>query len=181
MRIIVHVFYKIPVLVLLAGIFLFPTSSYAAKKHFLDNLSGSWKGKGFVVTSIGAKEEAIRCRLRNRTDTKNAKLAITGSCGIGGVLIPMNGWIQQNKNSSRYLASLFKSLTFLRIDSFTGSLSGKRLRLRFKGKDKINKETISVAIVIVSRGKNRFDIQLSSTDIKTKRQFKVGTVKFSRN
>ena len=175
------VFYRIPVLLIIAGIFLFPSNSHAAKKHFLDSLSGSWKGKGFVVTSVGAKEEAIRCRLRNRTDTKNAKLAITGSCGIGGVLIPMNGWIQQKSNSSRYLASLFKSLAFLRIDSFTGRLSGKKLRLKFEGKDKINKESISVAIVIISRGKNRFDIQLSSTDIKTKRQFRVGTVKFSRN
>lgn len=181
MKIIESAFYKIPVLLILAGIFLFPTSAYAAKKHFLDSLSGSWKGKGFVVTSAGAKEEAIRCRLRNRTDTKKAKLTITGSCGIGGVLIPMNGWIQQKGNSSRYLASLFKSLAFLRIDSFTGKRSGKKLRLRFKGKDKINKDTISVAIAIISRGKNRFDIQLSSTDVKTKRQFKVGTVKFSRN
>ncbi len=181
MKMIVNAFCKIPVLLILAGIFLFPTSSYAAKKHFLDSLSGSWKGKGFVVTSVGAKEEAIRCRLRNRTETKKAKLAIAGSCGIGGVLIPMNGWIQQKKNSKRYVASLFKSLAFLRIDSFTGKLSGKKLRLRFKGKDKINKETISVTIVIISRGKNRFDIQLSSTDVKTKRQFRVGTVKFSRN
>jgi len=180
MRIVVNMFCKIPVILILTSILLFPANSFAAKKHFLDSLAGSWQGKGFVVTSKGAKEEAIRCRLNNRTNTKSVKLTITGSCGIGGVLIPMNGWIQQKGKSRRYLASLFKNLAFLRIDSFTGKLSGKKLRLRFKGQDKINKDIISVAVTIIGRGKNRFDIQLSSTDVKTKKQFNVGTVKFSR-
>ena len=75
-------------------------NTIAAEKHFLDSFSGSWRGKGFIVTSDGGKEEAIRCRLRNRSDAKKGKLTITGSCGIGGVVIPMNGWIQE-KNKSR--------------------------------------------------------------------------------
>ena len=71
-------------------------------------------------------------------------------------------------------------MTFLRIDSFSGRLSGRKLKLNFKGKDKVNKENISAFITIVTKTKDSFDILLSSTDIKSKRLFKVGTIKFSR-
>ena len=169
-----------PALIALVASLIFSSNAFAAKKNFFDGLSGSWKGKGFVVTSAGAKEEAVRCRLRNRTADANAKLVIAGSCGIGGVLIPMTGWIKQKGKSSKYTASLFKSLTFLRIDQFTGKLKGSKLSLRFKGRDKISKENISVFITIFGKNKNRFDIKLSSTDAVTKKVFSVGTIKFSR-
>ena len=172
---------KLFVLLILAGLLIFPTNSYAAKKHYLENLAGSWKGKGFITKSVGAKEEAVRCRLKNRTDSKVAKLILSGNCGIGGVLIPMSGWIKQSGKSKKYVASLFKGLSFLRIDSFRGRLSGKKLKLNFKGRDKISKEEIRVFVTINSKNKDRFDIQLSSTDAKTKKLFRVGTIKFSRN
>ncbi len=168
------------VLILLAIGLMFSSNAIAAKKNFFEGLTGSWKGKGFVVTSAGAKEEAVRCRLRNRTADGSAKLVISGSCGIGGVLIPMTGWIKQKGKSSKYTASLFKSLAFLRIDQFAGRLKGKKLSLRFKGRDKISKENISVFITILGKNKNRFDIRLSSTDTVTKKVFSVGTIKFSR-
>ena len=169
-----------PALIALVASLLFSSNSIAAKKNFFEGLTGSWKGKGFVVTNVGAKEEAVRCRLRNRTTDNSAKLVISGSCGIGGVLIPMTGWIKQKGKSSKYNASLFKSLAFLRIDQFSGRLKGKKLSLRFKGKDKINKENISVFITILGKNKNRFDIKLSSTDAVTIKVFSVGTIKFSR-
>ena len=169
-----------PVLLVLATNLIFYSNAIAAKKLFLDGLTGSWKGKGFVVTSLGAKEEAVRCRLRNRTDKDSIKLTITGSCGIGGVLVPMNGWIKQGGKSSKYTASLFKSLTFLRVDSFTGKLKGSKLALRFKGKDRLSKEEIAAYVTIQGKNKNRFDIHLSSTDPASKKTFKVGTIKFTR-
>ncbi len=167
-----------PVMLVLAIILLTTPGANAAKKLFLDGLVGSWKGSGFVTTSPGVKEEAIRCRLKNRMDKKNPKINLTGSCGIGGVLIPMNGWIQRSGKSKKYTASLFKSLGFLRIDSFKGALKGAKLDLRFKGKDKVNKEEISASIVIHVKNSSRFDIQLTTTDPKTRKRHHVGTIKF---
>lgn len=172
-------FFIRPVIFILAATLLMATPANAAKKHFLDGLTGSWKGKGFVTTSANAKEEAVRCRLRNKLETKKPKLKLNGTCGIGGVIIPMNGWIQQNGNSKKYTASLFKSLGFLRIDSFSGSLKGSKLNLKFTGKDKVNKEQISAFISIQVKSKTRFDIHLSNIDPKTKRRHNVGTIKFS--
>ncbi|MCP4074050.1 MAG: hypothetical protein GY742_20335 [Hyphomicrobiales bacterium] len=180
MKTIERTFWIFPVMLVLASIVIFPSNSFAGKNKFLNGLSGNWKGKGFVITSVGAKEEAIRCRLNNRSDTRIAKLNLSGNCGIGGVLIPMVGWIKQSGNSRKYVASLFRSLAFLRIDSFTGRLSGKKLKLSFKGRDKVNKEKISAFVTIYYRSKNRFDLLLSSTDFNTKKQYKVGTIEFSR-
>lgn len=168
-----------PAFIALAAGLMLSSSAHAAQKHFLDGLTGSWRGKGFVTTNVGAKEEAVRCRLNNRLDKKKPKIILTGTCGIGGVLIPMNGWIQQTGKSKKYTASLFKSLGFLRIDSFKGSLKGSKLNLKFNGIDKINKEDISTFITIHVKGKSRFDIQLSNTDPKTKKRHRVGTIKFS--
>lgn len=173
-------FGTIRILLILAGISTLAPSAWAANDRYLDGLSGNWRGKGFITTALGAKEEAIRCRLRNKTDVKNHKVVLSGNCGVGGVVIPMGGWIAQSGKSRTFKASLFKSMTFLRIDSFTGKLSGKRLKLNFKGKDKVNKEDISAFITINAKGKNSFDIILSSTDTKSKKLFKVGTIKFSR-
>ena len=168
------------VILVLAGVLIFATQAMAAKKHYFDGLTGSWRGKGFVTTSVGAKEEAIRCRLRNRNDEKKPKLILSGNCSIGGVLIPMTGWIQQVGKSKKYTASLFKSLGFLRIDSFIGRLSGRKLKLNFKGKDRVSKENISAFVTIITRSKDRFEIRLSSTDVNTKKLYKVGTIKFAR-
>ena len=170
----------IPLLVIIAGILLFPLNSFAAKKHYFDGLSGGWQGKGFITKSKGAKEEAIRCRLKNKIDKKSAKLLLSGNCGVGGVLIPMSGWIKQKGKSKKYTASLFKSLALLRIDSFAGRLSGKKLKLNFKGKDKVSNEAISAFVTIHSKSKSHFDILLSSTDPKSKKRFRVGMIKFSR-
>lgn len=169
-----------PTLLALVISLLFSSASYAAPKHFFDGLTGSWKGKGFLTTSIGAKEEAVRCRLQNRKDKAKPKLILGGNCGIGGVLIPMIGWIKQSGKSKKYTASLFKNLGFLRIDLFSGKLKGAKLKLNFKGEDKVNKEDISAFITISSKNKDRFDILISSSDPKTKKVFRVGTIKFSR-
>jgi len=172
--------WALPVSLVLVASLIFPTSIYAQKKHFFDDLTGSWRGKGFVTTSVGAKEEAVRCRLRNRKDAKIAKLFLIGNCSIGGILIPMNGWLQQSGTSKKYTASLFKGLAFLRVDSFTGRLRGKKLNLNFVGRDKVSKEDIAVYITIAGKNKNRFDILLSGTDGKTKKRFKIGTIVFSK-
>jgi len=170
----------IRIFLILAGILVLATNSWAAKKLYLDGLNGNWKGKGFITTAVGAKEEAIRCRLRNKSDKKIHKVVLSGNCVVGGVVIPMGGWIAQKGKSRTFNSSLFKSMTFLRIDSFTGKLSGKKLKLNFKGKDKVNKENISAFITIITKTKDSFNILLSSTDTKSKRLFKVGTIKFSR-
>ena len=88
-----------PVVLFLVGLLMSPSGSFAAKKHYLDRLAGNWKGKGIVITSAGAKEEAIRCRLNNRSDSKKPKISITGNCAISSVIIPMTGWIKQTGNS----------------------------------------------------------------------------------
>ena len=168
-----------PVVLALAASLLIAPAANAAKKHFLDGLTGSWKGKGFVTTSKDSKEEAVRCRLKNRLDKNMPKLILSGTCAIGGVVIPMRGWIKQTGKSRKYTASLFKNLAFLRVDSFNGSQSGSKLNLRFKGKDKVNKEDISAFITIQVRGKSRFDIHLATTNAKTKKRHNVGTIKFS--
>jgi hypothetical protein len=176
----VRAFWVPPVLLVLAGILIFPTNLAAAKKHYFDGLTGSWSGKGFIISNVGAKEETVRCRLRNRSDSKESKLILSGNCGIGGVLIPMGGWIKQKGRSRNYTASLFKSLAFLRIDSFTGKLSGKKLKLNFKGRDNVSKEPISAYVTIDAKSKDRFDLLLSSTDVRTRKVFKVGKIRFSR-
>ena len=61
----------IRILLSLAGISILATNAWAAKNRFLDGLNGSWRGKGFITTAVGAKEEAIRCRLRNKTDRED--------------------------------------------------------------------------------------------------------------
>ncbi|MCF6321360.1 MAG: hypothetical protein L3J32_06280 [Rhizobiaceae bacterium] len=166
-------------LALVAGLII-PTNIFAAEHHFFDDLTGNWRGKGFVISSVGAKEEAVRCRLLNRKDKKIAKLFLTGNCSVGGVLIPMNGWLKQTGTSKKYSASLFKSLAFLRVDKFTGGLRGKRLKLNFVGRDKVSKEDIAIYVTIAGKNENRFDILLSGTDQKTKKPFKIGTIVFSR-
>ncbi len=174
------IIWALPRLLVLTGILFLPSNALSAPKHFFDGLVGNWNGKGFVNTSADAKEEAVRCRLRNKMDNKKSKINIRGNCSIGGVLIPMTGWIQQKGKSKKYTASLFKSLAFLRIDQFTGRLKGSHLSLNFKGEDKINKEKIAVSISIVTKSANKFFIALSGTDEKTRKLYKIGTIKFSR-
>ena len=47
------------------------------------SLSGNWRGKGKVKTSIKSKKENIRCRLTNRPVKNKSKMSILGTCSVG--------------------------------------------------------------------------------------------------
>lgn len=171
---------KFSTLALGAALAFSPTSVFAADNTFFNKIEGSWKGRGFITTNVGAKEEAIRCRLKTNHKSAESRLTLTGSCGVAGVLLPMTGWMQQNGKKNSYTASMFRNLAFVSVERFTGSLSGSSLKLKFSGTDKVNKQPISANVTIKSRGTDRFDIVLGRTDPTSRKYFSVGTIKFSR-
>ncbi len=159
---------------------IFVTSSYAAP-HMFDLLAGSWRGTGFVTASSDSDEESIRCKMRNKNDKDKGKLVMSGNCGVGSFLFSLRGWIKQDGTKNRYNASMFQSIASLRTETFAGKRSGNKLNFTFKGHDRLSNQGISAKIQVVSRNKNNFEILLTRTDPKTKKAFKVGTIKFSKN
>ncbi len=169
--------------VLVAGLVIMFSSPAASAQntHIFDQLAGSWSGRGIIVHSVGANEEAIRCRLRNRSTHASArKLVLAGNCAVAGLVLPMGGWMQQQDDSNRYTASMFQSLARLKTDSFDGTRRGRQLRFHYQGTDAVSKQSISARITIIARGDNRFDIQVRRTDPTTKKLHNVGTIEFSR-
>ena len=157
------------------------TTSYAhASPKIFENISGSWRGKGFVTASSESDEESIRCRMKNKHATDQRRVMLSGSCAVAGFVFSLRGYIQQSGNKNSYEASMFRSLTNLKQSAFSGKRSGNNINFTFKARDRISKQDISARIVLVTKGGERFDVQLSRTDPKTKRLFKVGTIKFTK-
>ena len=171
-------------LVFLAGTFLLSSLLSApgasASSKIFDNISGSWRGKGFVTTSSEASEESIRCRMKNQHDVGTRKVSLSGNCAVAGFVFSLRGFIQQEGTKNAYQASMFRSLANLKQSTFSGKRSGNNINFTFKARDRISKQNVSARIVLVTKGGNRFDVQLSRTDPKTKKLFKVGTIKFTK-
>ncbi|MBL4600981.1 MAG: hypothetical protein JKX93_18620 [Rhizobiaceae bacterium] len=145
------------------------------------SLSGNWRGKGKVKTSIKSKKENIRCRLTNRPVKNKSKMSILGTCSVGNFLLPVNGWIQKKGKKNSYTASLFNSLTRLSSNYFSGRISGKKLKLNYNGVDNITKQPIKASITIIGSGSDNFHLEIKRADPKTNKQFKVGTIKFKKH
>jgi len=154
--------------------------SNAASDHIFDKFAGSWRGTGFVKLGAKSKEESIRCKMRNKNDAKKARLSISGNCVVGGFVFSLRGWIQQDGKKNRYTASMFQSIVSIKTESFTGKRSGSKLNFSFNARDRVSKEKISARIVMASKNKDNYDVQVSRADPKTGKVFKVGTIKFKR-
>ncbi len=157
-----------------------PSMSAANAANIFDKLAGSWRGSGIITPSIDSDEETIRCRMKNNNDKDPNKLVLSGSCGVGGFRFSLRGWIQKNGNKNSYTASMFQSLASLKTETFAGKTSGNKLNLVYKGFDKLSKQTISARLAVVSRGVEKFEVQVSRTDPESGKLFKVGTIKFAK-
>ena len=162
----------------LLAIPLTPTSTYASPQIF-ENMSGSWRGKGLVKSGPKAKKESIRCKLRSRPDG-TAKLKMTGNCAVSGFIFSLNGYIQQNGGKNSYSASMFRSLANLKQSNFSGKRSGTKINFSFKAVDRLSKTDIVAKINLNSRNAKTFVVDISRTDPKSGKVFKVGTINFAK-
>lgn len=151
-----------------------------ASEALFSNLMGSWNGKGILTPNLGGKKENIRCRLQNRESKTPGRMNVLGNCSVAGLLLPVNGWIKQTGSSRKYTAALFQSLTRLSSNNFSGRSSGKKLILSYLGRDKDTKQPIKASITIVSGGTKQFKLLIRREDPKTKKDFAVGTINFSK-
>jgi hypothetical protein len=150
-------------------------ASPAFADSYLDGLTGSWQGSGFVRVSASAPEENIRCRLNATLVGNTGRLNVLGTCSVAGYVLPVNGYIRANAKA--YEADLFQNLAWLTTSAFTGQAKGALLQLRYQGRDSDTNEQISAAMTIAKKAK-AFDISLSRTDPQTKKNFDVGTIRF---
>lgn len=156
-------------------------SESARAASMFELLSGTWRGSGFVMGSADGDEESIRCKMRNKNDVDKRKLVLSGNCSVNSFIFSLRGWIKQNGTKNQYNASMFQSIASLKTETFSGKQSGNKLNFTFIGHDRLSNEGISAKIQVVSKNPNQFDIRLSRTDPKTKKVFKVGTIKFKKN
>jgi hypothetical protein len=154
------------------------TSAYASPQIF-ENMSGSWRGKGLVKSGPKAKKESIRCKLKGKPDGAS-KLKMVGNCAVSGFIFSLNGYIQQNGGKNSYSASMFRSLANLKQSNFSGKRSGTKINFSFKAVDRLSKTDIVARINLNSRSAKAFVVDISRTDPKSGKVFKVGTINFAK-
>ncbi len=163
------------------GLFTIPATSISAfaSPQIFENMSGSWRGKGLVKSGPKAKNESIRCKLRSKQDG-TSKLKMSGNCAVSGFIFSLNGYIQQNGGKNAYSASMFRSLANLKQSNFSGKRSGSKINFSFKARDRISKQNIVAKINLNSRSAKTFIVDISRTDPKSGKVFKVGTINFAK-
>jgi hypothetical protein len=161
----------------LAFITLMTPPGMARADPFFDDLTGNWRGSGFVRIAANAQEENIRCRISNALHPNGHELIILGSCVIGGFFLPVDGSVVA-RGKSAYSATIFRTLARLTTSNFLGRRRGSSLALTFKGRDAVTKQSIRANMTIRKRGNGRFEVSLQRTDPETKKLFNVGTIRF---
>jgi len=163
------------------GLLIVPVMSISvnASPKIFENMTGSFRGKGLVKTNPKAKNESIRCRLKGKPDG-SGKLKISGNCAVSGFVFSLNGFIQQNDGKNSYTANMFRSFANLKQSNFSGKRSGSKINFNFMARDRIGKENISAKIVLNNKSAKAFDVDISRTDPKSGKMFRVGTIKFSK-
>ncbi|MEM7216370.1 MAG: hypothetical protein AAF423_12585 [Pseudomonadota bacterium] len=156
------------------------TQTVEASPAIFENISGKWRGKGLVKATPKGKEESIRCRMNNKPSDNPGRIELGGNCAVGGFVFSLNGFIQQKGSANSYSASMFRSLANLKQSNFSGKRSGNRINFIFKARDRITKQDIVANIVLNSKNAKTFDVQISRTDPKSGKIFKVGNIKFSK-
>lgn len=69
---------------------------------FLEQLTGTWVGKGWARQEPNTAKEAIRCRLTNKTEARSGTLFANGKCAAAGKSFKINGQIQPLSGGKRY-------------------------------------------------------------------------------
>jgi hypothetical protein len=159
---------------------LMPIDRANAADPFFDDLTGNWRGNGFVRVAANSPEENIRCRINNVLRPNGNELAVVGNCIIGGFFLPVDGSVVA-RGRSAYSADIFRTLARLSTNDFVGRRRGSQLSLSFKGKDSLTREDISATMLIRKRGDGSFDVLMRRTDPTTRSMFDVGTIRFKIN
>ncbi|MEM8652176.1 MAG: hypothetical protein AAGF54_16700 [Pseudomonadota bacterium] len=148
-----------------------------ASPQIFENLSGKWRGRGTVKAGPKAKAENIRCRMTAKPKG-NSRVNTSGNCAVGGFVFSLGGFIEQN--GSVYTASMFRSLANIKQNNFSGKRSGTKINFSFNARDRLSKQNISARILLNSKSNKSFDVQITRTDPKSGKLFKVGTIKFTQ-
>ncbi|WP_350333578.1 hypothetical protein [Coralliovum pocilloporae] len=90
--------YLLPPLALL--LMLVPVS--ASADAFLEQLAGSWTGKGWARAEPDAAKEAVRCRISNRIQGRTGALFVNGKCATAGKSFKINGQLQSVSGGTAY-------------------------------------------------------------------------------
>lgn len=167
--------------VLSLGLLTIPATSISAyaSPQIFENMSGSWRGKGLVKSGPKAKNESIRCKLKGKPDGAS-KLKMIGNCAVSGFIFSLNGYIQQNGGKNSYSASMFRSLANLKQSNFSGKRNGTKIKFSFKAIDRLSKTNIVARINLNSKSAKAFVVDISRTDPKSGKVFKVGTINFAK-
>lgn len=150
-----------------------------ASQEIFGNMEGKWRGKGLVKASSKGKKESIRCRMNNKIKSDGKKLDLGGSCAVSGFVFSLNGFIEQT-GGNNYRASMFRSIAFIKQESFGGKRSGKRINFNFNAVDRGSKKPIKASIRLNSKTDKTFEVSISRTDPATGKNFDVGTLQFSK-
>ena len=114
----------------------------AGADTLLSGLTGTWKGRGWAKTDLGAPKEAILCRIKNSAGAKPNRLKISGRCAVANRTFTMNGEIIAAPGSNRVSGTWKDPRNGKRAD-ISGQISGNRIRFTFEAEETSTRQTLT--------------------------------------
>ncbi len=164
-----------PVFVLPAG-----KSLADAGTEFLQQLAGTWKGRGIMQTKPEAKPEAVICRFKSRLSQNGRRIENSGQCAGAQAKVKVAGYLSYNAATGKFTGRMLSTGSKDDESSSSGSLAGNSLRMKIVRFD-TRQNVISRGTVVVTPTENAgLTLEATETMAHTNRTFVSSHLKLRR-
>ncbi len=164
---------RVSSLTAIALILCLPGISQAAEADYLKSISGSWNGKGTVLTKIGGSKVNVSCSLQVGSTTTS--LSMKGRCR--GLLVSRGFSANVKTSGSRY------SGTYLgpsgQPSRLSGSRRGDNVNLAVTWARVVNGDR-NASMTIEKLGANGLRLRTIDKDVATGRSVATSSIEFTR-
>lgn len=151
-----------------------------AGTDFLQQLAGTWKGRGVMQTKPDSEPEAVICRFTSRLSKNGRRIDNRGQCAGAQAKVNVAGSLSYNPSTGKFTGRMLSTGSKDDESTSSGSLAGNSLRMKIVRFDTRQIVISRGTVVVTPTGGDGLTLEATETMADTEQTFISSHLKLRR-